>query len=119
MRNTVDDWLVTRFAEHRRYNVFVALGGVLLSGVIGFLTFWFIFALAWFIARGLPSIYQLFFGEHIRITPAWVYAAAGVFMLLLFVDALRHRSEPAADFTDEPPRHGLWRGGVVGALFDL
>src|SRR5687768_9653534 len=112
MQPAVQMWLAKRVASRRRHDFAIALLGMVLGITVTFLTFWFVYALVWWLAHAADSVSRGFFEVRLAITAGWRFAITGAFIALLIIDPLRRRSRP-----DEYPMNRHSPSYVGGGVF--
>jgi len=104
--------LTQRVASRRRNGLLIAIIGILLGAIITFLTYWFTYAVVWFVAHGVTSVSQGFLGTRVRIPYIWRHIITGVFVTLLLIDTARR----SASQLDELPKSRYLPSFATGGL---
>jgi len=81
--------------------------------VVLFLTFWFTYAIVWFVVDGISALFSILFSKKLHLAHQWRLVISGVFVILLFVQHFRTSEWHWGDYPRRDD-YSLLAGHVLG-----
>jgi hypothetical protein len=87
--DAIKPWLLRKKSRGAVSRIVLAFLTLLGGLIVLFLTFWFTYAIVWFIFNGVSALSSMLFSKKLHLAHEWRLAISGVFIILLFVQHLR------------------------------
>jgi len=87
--DAIKPWLTRKRRSGTTSRLLLAVVALLGGLVVLFITFWFTYAIVWFIFDGLSAMSSLLFSRKLSLTHEWRLVISGSFLVLLFFQHFR------------------------------